>query len=84
METLSPVPITENSPTWSILSPSQRAVAELVARGLTNREVAEELYMSRHTVGSHLRVVFQKFNVDSRVKLARLVSLAEAGVLVDQ
>jgi FixJ family two-component response regulator len=40
--------------------------------GLTNREVAERLFVSPHTVSSHLRHVFSKLAISSRVELARL------------
>jgi DNA-binding CsgD family transcriptional regulator len=45
-----------------------------VAEGLTNREVAERLFVSPHTVNSHLRQVFAKLGVKSRVALTRLAS----------
>jgi DNA-binding CsgD family transcriptional regulator len=48
-------------------------VVEHVASGLTNREVAERLFLSRHTVDFHLRQAFRKTGVRSRVQLARLV-----------
>ena len=63
---------------WASLSPSQLGIAELVASGLTNQEVAARLYLSRHTIDFHLREIFSKLGIDSRVKLARLVS--ERGV----
>ncbi len=59
---------------WASLSPSQLGVAELVAGGLTNQEVAARLYLSRHTIDFHLREIYSKLGIDSRVKLARLVS----------
>jgi DNA-binding NarL/FixJ family response regulator len=59
---------------WASLSPSQLGIAELVASGLTNQEVAARLYLSRHTIDFHLREIFSKLGIDSRVKLARLVS----------
>ena len=40
---------------WESLTRSERAVAELVAAGLTNREVGTRLFISPHTVNSHLR-----------------------------
>jgi DNA-binding CsgD family transcriptional regulator len=49
---------------------SERRVAELVAQGLTNREVARHLHLSPHTVNSHLRHVFDKLGVSNRVGLA--------------
>ena len=57
---------------WAALTASELAVARLVAEGLTNREVAERLFVSPHTVNSHLRHVFSKLGINSRVELARL------------
>jgi DNA-binding CsgD family transcriptional regulator/tetratricopeptide (TPR) repeat protein len=57
---------------WTALTPSELSVARLVADGLTNREVAERLFLSPHTVNSHLRHVFTKLGINSRVELARL------------
>lgn len=57
---------------WAGLTESELAVIRLVARGLTNREVAERLFVSPHTVGQHLRHVFAKLGITSRVELARL------------
>jgi DNA-binding CsgD family transcriptional regulator len=59
---------------WGSLTPAEEAVSELVADGLTNREVAERLYLSPHTVDSHLRHIFRKLDITSRVQLARLIS----------
>jgi DNA-binding CsgD family transcriptional regulator len=56
---------------WVALTPSEIAVARLVADGLTNREVADRLFLSPHTVVSHLRHVFAKLGINSRVELAR-------------
>jgi len=57
---------------WTALTTSELAVARLVADGLTNREVADRLFVSPHTVNSHLRHVFTKLSINSRVELARL------------
>jgi DNA-binding CsgD family transcriptional regulator/DNA-binding Lrp family transcriptional regulator len=57
---------------WAAMTQSERAVAELVANGLTNREIAERLFVSPHTVNTHLRHVFAKLQVHSRVDLTRL------------
>jgi DNA-binding CsgD family transcriptional regulator len=54
------------------MTASELHVARLVAQGLTNREVAEQLFVSPHTVSSHLRHVFEKLDVNSRVALTRL------------
>ena len=53
---------------------SELAVAQLVSDGLTNREVADRLYVSPHTVNTHLRQVFAKLEINSRVELARLAT----------
>jgi DNA-binding CsgD family transcriptional regulator/tetratricopeptide (TPR) repeat protein len=57
---------------WDSLTEGERRVVELVAQGLTNRQVAERAYLSRHTVDFHLRQAFRKLNVSSRVELARI------------
>ncbi|MCU1456596.1 MAG: regulatory protein LuxR [Actinomycetia bacterium] len=58
---------------WDSLSESERRVADLVARGHSNKEIAERLHMSHRTVGSHLYHIFPKLGLRSRVQLARLV-----------
>jgi DNA-binding CsgD family transcriptional regulator len=57
---------------WAAMTQSELAVARLVAQGLTNREVAEQLFVSPNTVNSHLRQVFAKLQINSRVNLTRL------------
>jgi len=57
---------------WAALTTSELTVARLVAEGLTNREVAERLFVSPHTVNSHLRHVFLKLGITSRLELARV------------
>jgi DNA-binding CsgD family transcriptional regulator len=57
---------------WEGLTGTERSVIDLVAAGLTNREAAERLFMSHHTVGFHLRSIFSKLGVSSRVELTRL------------
>ena len=58
---------------WDSLSESERRVADLVARGYSNKEIGERLYMSHRTVGSHLYRIFPKLGLRSRVELARVV-----------
>ena len=67
-------PSARRSSRWPDLSDSELAVVELVARGATNREVADQLYLSPHTVNAHLRHVFTKLGIRSRVELARLAA----------
>ena len=59
---------------WGAMTDSELAVARLVAQGLTNREVAERLFVSPHTVSSHLRSIFVKLDVNSRLALARIAA----------
>lgn len=58
------------------LTNTEFAVAELVSQGHTNNEVGRQLFISRHTVAFHLKKVFQKMNVASRVELAATWKLA--------
>jgi DNA-binding CsgD family transcriptional regulator len=60
---------------WGAITESELAVARLVAAGLSNREAAERLFVSHHTISGHLRSIFTKLDVNSRVELARLASL---------
>ena len=52
------------------LTASERRVAELVAQGLSNPEVARALVVSRSTVESHLKATYRKLDVGSREELA--------------
>jgi DNA-binding CsgD family transcriptional regulator len=63
---------------WAAMTDAELAVARLVAQGMSNREVAERLFVSPHTVSGHLRHVFAKLDVNSRVELTRLAGLREA------
>ncbi|MGE5830983.1 MAG: helix-turn-helix transcriptional regulator [Micromonosporaceae bacterium] len=58
---------------WESLTETERAVSRLVAEGLTNGAVARRLYISPHTVNTHLRHVFAKLGVPNRVALAAVV-----------
>jgi sigma-54 dependent transcriptional regulator, acetoin dehydrogenase operon transcriptional activator AcoR len=68
-------------PGWADLTGTQRIVAELVTDGLTNRGVGARLFLSPHTVDFHLRQIYRKLGVRSRVELARLAGPARAKVL---
>lgn len=59
------------------LTESEWRVARLVAHGFTNREVADQLFLSPHTVDSHLRHSFTKLGVNSRVELTRRILVPE-------
>lgn len=55
------------------LTPQERQVTTLVCEGLTNQDVAERLVLSRRTVDFHLRNVYAKTGVTSRLELSRLM-----------
>ena len=58
---------------WDSLTDTEQAVAELVAEGLNNKQVAARMYISTHTVAHHLRQAFRKLSITSRVELTRIV-----------
>jgi DNA-binding NarL/FixJ family response regulator len=53
-----------------LLTTREREVAQLVARGLTNRQVAEALVVTEKTVANHVQRVLDKLEVHSRSQLA--------------
>ena len=58
---------------WASLTPSEIRVAEAVASGLTNAAAGERMFLSRHTVDFHLRQIFRKLGIHTRVELTRYV-----------
>jgi DNA-binding CsgD family transcriptional regulator len=57
---------------WGSLTEAERSVAMLVAEGLSNPVIASRLFVSRHTVESHLKHAYAKLGISSRVELAGL------------
>lgn len=58
------------------LTAREREIADLVAAGRTNREVAEQLVLRAKTIEAHLRNIYAKLGVRSRVELAREIERA--------
>ena len=58
---------------WQSLTDTERRVALLVAEGLTNAQAGARMFLSRHTIDFHLRQIFRKLNVHSRVAMTRRV-----------
>jgi DNA-binding CsgD family transcriptional regulator len=69
-------PVSAPEPTWMSLSGVERAIAVLVAKGMTNRQIATRVRLSPHTVNYHLRGMFRKLGISSRAELARHVPAA--------
>jgi DNA-binding CsgD family transcriptional regulator len=65
------------------LTPSERRVAEMVAAGRSNPQVAQALFVSRATVESHLRSIFRKLDVSSRDQLGPLLGTKSSLTLND-
>jgi DNA-binding CsgD family transcriptional regulator len=59
------------------LTPSERRIAELAAAGCQNREIAEALFVTTHTVEFHLRNTYRKLEIASRTELAQALAPSE-------
>ena len=64
----------KSSATIDRLTEAEERVAALVATGASNADIAERLIISRHTVESHLRHIYIKLAIKSRVQLAVLIA----------
>jgi DNA-binding CsgD family transcriptional regulator len=57
---------------WDRLSPAEQRVAQLVAAGMTYRQIGERLGISRRTVETHVAHAFTKLGIASRERLAEI------------
>jgi DNA-binding CsgD family transcriptional regulator len=67
---------------WDRLSDTELEIARLVSQALTNRQIATRVYLSPHTINYHLRQIYRKLEINSRVQLASLAqaqNLRQAG-----
>ncbi|MFD4723035.1 ATP-binding protein [Streptomyces sp. NPDC058423] len=53
----------------TLLTPQEREIARLAASGLTNKQIAERLFLSHRTVGAHLYQIYPKLGITSRAML---------------
>ena len=58
---------------WESLTEAELATSALAAQGLSNTQIGGRLYISKHTVAFHLRQIFRKLQISSRVELTRIV-----------
>ena len=67
---------------WAALTPAELDVIRVVVAGRTNREAAALLFLSPHTVSSHLRHAYAKLGINSRVELVRVAVAPDVARLV--
>lgn len=60
----------------SKLTASESRVARMAAEGMTNREVAQALFVTEKTIENHLRSVFRKLDIGSRTQIAQALAVA--------
>jgi len=58
---------------WDALTPTEQKIARLIAKGLSNPDIAGRMFLSRNTVQTHVSHILTKFNARSRVEIARAV-----------
>lgn len=62
----------------SQLTPREQEILELIGKGLSNQEIADQLYIELGTVKNHVHSILQKLNVNSRVDAAAYLALVKA------
>lgn len=71
-----------NTSCWGRLSEMERRISYLVSVGLTNRQIAKRVHLSAHTVNYHLRKIYRKLGINTRVELAGQAATFSSGVAV--
>lgn len=74
-ESTSETPLSSDKSDFSILSRREKEVARLAAKGYTNAQIAEELYISTETVKRHMSTIFEKLGIESRKQLIKLANI---------
>lgn len=60
----------QNLPAISSLTPREREILLLISKGLTNKQIAEHLYIAENTVKNHVKNLLEKLKLENRVQLA--------------
>ena len=71
-EPTAPLPFSSEQPSAEevrTLTRREKEIAALLARGLTNRQIALELSVSEHTAATHVRRILKKLNLQSRAQI---------------
>jgi len=63
----------------TVLTPRQLEIARLIAGDLTNRQIADRLFLSERTVETHITNILNKLGLNSRIQLSRWLAEASAG-----
>ena len=61
----------ENNP-FGNLSPREQEVVSLIAKGMSNKEIASKLFISEHTVKNHIYNIYKKLGISDRTQVALL------------
>jgi predicted ATPase/DNA-binding CsgD family transcriptional regulator len=69
---------------WPSLTPAEREVADLAANGMSNPQIAAQLFVSRSTVKMHLSNVYLKLRVANRTELARTIATSSERADTDE
>jgi DNA-binding NarL/FixJ family response regulator len=69
----------EHAGRWQLLTSREREVSALVAKGMTNKEIAGRLFVSKRTVDAHIEHILAKLSYASRVQIAALVAYEQSG-----
>lgn len=76
---LKEVPNNDSATSQTTLTEQQLSIAGLVAKGLTNREIGEQLYLSENTIKFHIQNIMRKLDVPNRIAL--VAKLIQQGVI---